>query len=104
MKKHTARTMAAVILGGLTMMGCESQDRYAHTRFTPISDTEFVYDALVIAGYSDADRERWLRDEIAKYGMCPNGFEVVDKRFVEVSGFLDASKREVTRGRCLTEG
>lgn len=97
-------TAIAVIAGGVMMTGCESQDRYAHTRFTPISDTEFVYDALVISIYSDEDRARWLNEEVAKYGMCPNGFEVIDKRDVKVSGFLDASKREVTRGRCLTEG
>lgn len=97
-------TALLAIIGGLTMTACENQDRYAHTRFTPISDTEFVYDALVISIYSDEDRQRWLADEVTKYGMCPNGFEITDKRTVPVSGFLDASKREVTRGRCLTEG
>ncbi len=94
--------MTAVILGGLIMTGCEAQTRYQHTSFTPISDTEFVYDALVISGFSDEDRERWLNEEVTKYGMCPNGFDIIDKRFVEVSGFLDASKREVIRGKCKT--
>ncbi|PKR57465.1 hypothetical protein COO92_16115 [Thalassospira lohafexi] len=83
------------------MMGCESQDRLTQTRFIALSDTEFVYDAVVIHGYSDEDRTRWLNDEVTKYGMCTNGFDIIDKRRVETVGsWLGSAEREITRGKC----
>lgn len=95
--------MTAVILGGLIMTGCESQDRFTQTRFIALSDTEFVYDALVIYGYSDEDRTRWLNDEVTKYGMCPDGFDITDRRRVETAGsWLGTAEREITRGKCKT--
>ncbi|MEE3046616.1 MAG: hypothetical protein VX620_15310 [Pseudomonadota bacterium] len=83
------------------MTACESQDRLYSTRFTPLSDTEFVYDVQIILIYSDEDRERWLKDELAINGMCPNGFEIVERRRVQMARtWLGDPEREITRGKC----
>lgn len=95
----------AVIIGGLTMMGCESTDRFYASRFTPLSDTEFVYDVQIVMIYSDEDRDRWLNEELALNGMCPNGFDIIDQRTVKTVGsFLGDTEREITRGKCKPEG
>ncbi|RCK18741.1 hypothetical protein TH8_21680 [Thalassospira profundimaris] len=95
---------AAAGMAALMIAGCEAQTRYDHTTFTPVSDTEFVYIVLVINGMTEQDRERWMGEEVVKYGMCPNGHEVTDKRIVTEGEGILSFDREVIRGRCLMEG
>lgn len=86
------------------MTGCETQTRYDHTRFTPISDTEFVYTVLVINGMSEQDREAWLTEEVEKYAMCPDGHEITDKRMITEGEGMFSFEREVIRGKCKNGG
>ncbi len=104
MKKHGWMAITAVIIGGLTMTAGESPDRHNHTRFPPVSDTEFVWDGTVLLGYSDEDRERWMREDVARYGMCPNGFDEIDRRVYSQSDSVLSPDRLLIRGRCKQGG
>ncbi|WP_417624978.1 hypothetical protein [Paremcibacter congregatus] len=86
------------------MAGCEVQTRYDHTSFIPISDTEFVYKVLVINGMTEADRETWMAEEVTKYSMCPDGFDILDKRTITEGEGILSFDREIIRGQCKPEG
>lgn len=87
------------------MTGCEMVQRVEATWFEPVSDTEFRYAADMAWPYTESDRRRWMEEDLQNNAMCPNGYEITSQRIAIVSStpFGDM-EREVTRGRCLTEG
>ena len=83
-------------------------ERLSQTEFTPIGNSAFEYKALASPvlrpeDSSDAELERivWLERYLTDNGLCPYGYEIIERRTVLlVTGLLGASYDIFYTGRC----
>ncbi len=86
----------------------ENLERLASTEFKPISDSVFEYRALASpvlrsedSSGAEAERLKWLRAYLDENGYCPNGFEITERRAVQlVTGLLGTSYNIFYGVRC----
>ncbi len=90
-----------------SLCACSAMDRLAMTEFKPIDDSTFEYKAAADAAYpedsesAEAKRHQWLERYLADNGLCPNGYEITQRRAVHrFRGLLGSLVDIFYVGRC----
>lgn len=96
-------TRISLVMGLLlSSAGCSSYDRAVGTRFEPGGDGTFEYEAYGVDSPSaEATRMEWLRQYLGDNGLCPDGYEIIDRRpVVTRTGLLENGYTVYYKGRC----
>ena len=91
----------------LFLCACSAIDRLDHTEFKPIGQSAFEYKAIADVLYpedsesAEAKRHQWLERYLADNGLCPNGYEITQRRAVHrFRGLLGTIVDIFYVGRC----
>ncbi|WP_143589606.1 hypothetical protein [Thalassospira mesophila] len=72
--------------------------------FEPNSDGTFRYEVMKSSSdgvYNEADRLNWLQMYLDDNALCPNGYEITEKKNILVQkSFIGDAYREIIYGRC----
>ena len=98
---------AAVLLTFAALAGCAAYEKQQSTRFEPVGNSEFRFEAEAgvdrAEGSAEAEaiRRGFIADYVRDNGVCPRGYEIVERRPVLVRrALLGPVHRIFYRGRC----
>jgi len=100
---------AVLILAASALLsGCAATDQYHRneaSRFTPQSDSAFVYSVHMGGWQSEEgkehDRLEWLETHLREHGMCSKGYEITDRQqSIYAASPISNVYEVVYRGRC----
>lgn len=78
----------AAAAAALSLAACASQDRAALTEFEPLEAGAFRYEATSGPAYpldsptAEAERIRWLERYLADNALCPDGYQITERKVV----------------------
>lgn len=108
--KATFALSTRILIASMALSACASMDRHAYTTFEPyrgpsqehrfrfFSKSDIIYPANTTEG--EAVRMQWLALWLSDNGLCGNGYKIIERKAVALSGW-DAAKDIYYVGECM---